>query len=61
MPNREALALQPRGEFRNVCGVSSEAVGELLRRQPAMEVRRGRVLLIGQQSLQSALLLRCLL
>ena len=52
----EAFGLEPRGHFGEIAGAETEALTELLGRQPFMKLRRRRVLLVGEQRVQFRLL-----
>ena len=46
--HREALRREPRADLVHVISAHTEAVGILLRRQPFVEIGRGRIVLSGQ-------------
>ena len=48
----EPLLLQPRLDFCDIRVRQSKSVRELIRRKPLVVLRRGRVLLVGNQLLQ---------
>ena len=58
MIHGETLRLKPRRDFRMIAGAETEPVGVVLWREPFVKLRRGRILLVREQSLQIGLLLR---
>ena len=59
--NRKPMASQPRGDRRNVGECGTKLLPHLLRFQPMMEIRRGRVILAGDKGVECFLLLRAAL
>ena len=57
----ESMTLEPAHNDADVSGRGAKTFAELLRCEPFMVVRRGRILLFGQETLQIRLLLRAAL
>ena len=55
-PDGESLGSQPGGDLVQIGGSGAEALGVGFGRQPVVEVRRGGILLLGQQLFEGGLL-----